>query len=162
MTQKIYLVSMTSSEGYESGRESLVLHNVDPIALKKEAYLRYSECFAANQERLDDESDILLTFAAFSDLMDAGFDGNPNGYALIQCDDCHFQFEASSISAPGKPMSDYLLKTILRKLHDAGGCDGSDGYDRGYDDAIGLSIKLVLEATKDAGYDIHIEDVLDD
>lgn len=47
-------------------------------------------------------------------------------------------------------------KCIGKRLHDAGGCDATDDYSQGYDDAITLALNIFLEGT---GY--TIEEILD-
>ncbi|MDE6620875.1 MAG: hypothetical protein K2K74_10395 [Lachnospiraceae bacterium] len=51
--------------------------------------------------------------------------------------------------------ADYVKKAAKR-IHEAGGCDATDEYGRGYDDAVKLALDILLEET---GY--VIEDIPD-
>lgn len=48
------------------------------------------------------------------------------------------------------------VKKAAKRIHEAGGCDATDEYGRGYDDAVTLELEILLEET---GY--VIEDILD-
>lgn len=48
------------------------------------------------------------------------------------------------------------VKKAAKRIHEAGGCDATDEYGRGYDDAVTLALEILLEET---GY--VIEDILD-
>ncbi len=48
------------------------------------------------------------------------------------------------------------VKKAAKKIHEAGGCDATDEYGRGYDDAVTLALDILLEET---GY--VIEDIPD-
>jgi hypothetical protein len=48
------------------------------------------------------------------------------------------------------------VKKAAKRIHEAGGCDATDEYGRGYDDAVTLALNILLEET---GY--VIEDILD-
>ncbi|MDE5699574.1 MAG: hypothetical protein K2I96_19560 [Lachnospiraceae bacterium] len=48
------------------------------------------------------------------------------------------------------------VKKAAKKIHEAGGCDATDEYSRGYDDAVTLALDILLEET---GY--VTEDILD-
>lgn len=54
-------------------------------------------------------------------------------------------------------ISGRLVKSAIRKIHNAGGCDANDEYSKGYDDAITVALNILLEET---GY--VLEDALDD
>ena len=49
-----------------------------------------------------------------------------------------------------------LVKKVAKRIHEAGGCDATDEYGRGYDDAVTLALDILLEET---GY--VIEDIID-
>lgn len=51
---------------------------------------------------------------------------------------------------------DTSMKSILRKLHEIGGCDASDAWSQGWDAAIDEAIKIVEDESG-----IKITDVLD-
>ena len=48
------------------------------------------------------------------------------------------------------------VKKAAKRIHEAGGCDATDEYGRGYDDAVTLALDIPLEET---GY--VIEDIFD-
>ena len=48
------------------------------------------------------------------------------------------------------------VKKAAKRIHEAGGCDATDEYGRGYDDAVTLALDILLEET---GY--VIEDIID-
>lgn len=48
------------------------------------------------------------------------------------------------------------VKKAAKRIHEAGGCDATDEYGKGYDDAVTLALDILLEET---GY--VIEDILD-
>ena len=48
------------------------------------------------------------------------------------------------------------VKKAAKKIHEAGGCDATDEYSRGYDDAVTTALNILLEET---GY--VIEDIPD-
>lgn len=50
----------------------------------------------------------------------------------------------------------HTIKRIGKRICDAGGCDATDDYGQGYDDAITLALNILLEET---GY--TIEEILD-
>ena len=49
-----------------------------------------------------------------------------------------------------------LVKKVAKRIHEAGGCDATDEYGRGYDDAVTLVLDILPEGT---GY--VIEDNID-
>lgn len=49
----------------------------------------------------------------------------------------------------------FVIK-VAKRIHEAGGCDATDEYSKGYDDAVTLALNILLEET---GY--VIEDILD-
>ncbi len=53
-------------------------------------------------------------------------------------------------------MMDIAVKSILRKLHDAGGCDADDAWSQGWDAAISEAIRIVEDESG-----MKITDVLD-
>lgn len=53
-------------------------------------------------------------------------------------------------------VSEWFIKRAARKIHEAGGCDATDEYSKGYDDAITVALNILLEET---GF--TIEDILD-
>lgn len=48
------------------------------------------------------------------------------------------------------------IMKAAKRIHEAGGCDATDEYSRGYDDAVTLALNILLEET---GY--MIEDIPD-
>ena len=48
------------------------------------------------------------------------------------------------------------VKKAAKRIHEAGGCDATDEYGRGYDDAVTLALDILLEET---GY--VIEDIIE-
>lgn len=48
------------------------------------------------------------------------------------------------------------VKKAAKRIHEVGGCDATDDYGRGYDDAVTLALDILLEET---GY--VIEDIID-
>ena len=42
----------------------------------------------------------------------------------------------------------YTIKRIGKRIYDAGGCDATDDYGQGYDDAITLALNILLEEEK--------------
>lgn len=53
-------------------------------------------------------------------------------------------------------MSDDVIKNILLKLHGVGGCDATDDWAKGWDQAISVALCIVKKETG-----IGIEDVLE-
>lgn len=94
---KVYEITCVSSDGFESGRESISWRSLDPAEVISKAYKHYMYMFTETD--LDDTSDVPVSRESFGDAMTAGFAGSyTDGYIAIQGTGCHIQYEADAFS----------------------------------------------------------------
>lgn len=98
MFARIYIITCVVSEGFYSGRETMLFIGTDLNDVIRKAYEHYKNSFtsAKADDLLDDLSEEITPFNEFEITMKAGFSGYDD-YTYIQMVNSHIQYEPSSV-----------------------------------------------------------------